>query len=65
MALNGGEDFELLFTVNPRDLPRLPKRTGGVSATYIGDVTDARDEILLREGRRFRALKRGGFVHFY
>lgn len=65
MALNGGEDFELLFTVNPLDLPRLPRRAGGVPATYIGDVTDERDGILLREGRRFRTLKRGGFLHFY
>jgi thiamine-monophosphate kinase len=64
MALNGGEDFELLFTVHPRDLPRLPKRASGVAATYIGDVTYERDGILLHEGGRFHRLKRGGFVHF-
>jgi thiamine-monophosphate kinase len=65
MALNGGEDFELLFTVHPRDLPRLPERMGGVRATYIGDVTDEPYRITLRQGARFHTLKRGGFQHFY
>ncbi|HEY0322370.1 MAG TPA: thiamine-phosphate kinase [Pyrinomonadaceae bacterium] len=63
-AINGGEDFELLFTVHPGDLMRLPERVGAVPATYIGDVTDERDRIALRQGIRSRALKRGGFLHF-
>jgi thiamine-monophosphate kinase len=63
-ALNGGEDFELLFTIHPRDLARLPRRIGDVPATYIGDVTDEPSNIVLHEGARFRRLKRGGFMHF-
>jgi thiamine-monophosphate kinase len=63
-ALHGGEDFELLFTIRPGDLARLPKRTGDVPATYIGDVTDERDGIVLRQGAGFRRLKQGGFMHF-
>ncbi|HEX8173663.1 MAG TPA: thiamine-phosphate kinase [Pyrinomonadaceae bacterium] len=63
-ALNGGEDFELLFTIHPRDLPRLPASIGGVTATYIGDVTGARDRLLLRRGRSFRRLNARGFMHF-
>ncbi|MBD0371245.1 MAG: thiamine-phosphate kinase [Pyrinomonadaceae bacterium] len=63
-ALNGGEDFELLFTIHPRDLQRLPKRIGTVPATYIGDITDERDLILLRQGRRLRQLNPRGFMHF-
>ncbi|HYO90394.1 MAG TPA: thiamine-phosphate kinase [Pyrinomonadaceae bacterium] len=63
-VLSGGEDFELLFTIHPRDLPRLPKSIGGVPATYIGDVTDERDGILLRRGRSFRRLNARGFTHF-
>lgn len=65
LALNGGEDFELLFTVAPRDLVRLPKRVNGVPATYIGDVTSERDGIILREGRKRCPLLPGGFAHFY
>lgn len=64
-ALNGGEDFELLFTINPRKLPHLPKRVGGVPATYIGDVTRQQDSILLRTGKRLRGLSPKGFEHFY
>jgi thiamine-monophosphate kinase len=64
-ALNGGEDFELLFTIHPRDLARLPKRKGGVPATYIGDVTDEREGILMRLGAGFRVMQSRGFRHFY
>jgi thiamine-monophosphate kinase len=63
-ALNGGEDFELLFTIHPRDLPRLPASIGGVPATYIGDVTGERDRVLLGQGGSFRSLKARGFMHF-
>jgi thiamine-monophosphate kinase len=63
-ALSGGEDFELLFTIDPRDLPRLPKRLGGVPATYIGDVRNRLDGIAIRQGRSLRPLKARGFMHF-
>jgi thiamine-monophosphate kinase len=33
LALHGGEDFELLFTVRPRDLARLPRSVAGVPAS--------------------------------
>jgi thiamine-monophosphate kinase len=63
-ALHGGEDFELLFTVDPRNLSRLPKRVGGVPATYIGDVTRERDGVSLRTGKRLHTLLPKGFEHF-
>jgi thiamine-monophosphate kinase len=65
LALNGGEDFELLFTIHPRDLARLPKHVGGVPATYIGDVTYEGNGILLCKGAGFRVLQPRGFTHFY
>jgi thiamine-monophosphate kinase len=64
LALNGGEDFELLFTVAPRDIVRLPKSVQGVPATYIGDVTVEQDGISLREGRKLSPLRPRGFAHF-
>ena len=64
LALHGGEDFELLFTVRPRDLRRLPKRVAGVPVTYIGDVTNRRGRVLLAEGPRVSKLEPGGFEHF-
>ncbi|HEV7373492.1 MAG TPA: thiamine-phosphate kinase [Pyrinomonadaceae bacterium] len=64
LALHGGEDFELLFTVRPRDLAWLPRRVGGVPVTYIGDVTNDAGHIYLAEGSRVSTLKPGGFHHF-
>jgi thiamine-monophosphate kinase len=64
LALDGGEDFELLFTVRPRDAAKLPAEVGGVPATRVGEITAARGKIkLLRDGRE-RLLKPGGFEHF-
>jgi thiamine-monophosphate kinase len=64
LALHGGEDFELLFTVRPRDLGRLPRALGGVPLTYIGDVTNEPGRVLISEGPRVWPLEPGGFTHF-
>ena len=64
LALHGGEDFELLFTVRPQDIRRLPKRIDGASVTYIGDITDKARQILISEGSHVWDLERGGFEHF-
>jgi thiamine-monophosphate kinase len=64
LALHGGEDFELLFTVRPRDLSWLPRRVGGVPVTYIGDVTNEAGRIYLAEGSRVGTLEPAGFTHF-
>ena len=64
LALHGGEDFELLFTVKPRSLARLPAEIGGVPVTYIGDVTNERGRIRLVDQGRARPLKPTGFTHF-
>jgi thiamine-monophosphate kinase len=64
LALDGGEDFELLFTVRPRDVARLPREVGGVPATRVGEITGARGKIRIIEGGRARVLKPGGFEHF-
>ena len=64
LALNGGEDFELLFTVRPRDASRLPREVHGVPVTRVGEVTSERGKVrLVREGRA-RLLRPGGFEHF-
>jgi thiamine-monophosphate kinase len=64
LALHGGEDFELLFTVRPRNLSWLPHRIGGVPATYIGDVTKDAGHIRIKEGSHVWTLEPGGFHHF-
>ncbi|HVG36026.1 MAG TPA: thiamine-monophosphate kinase [Pyrinomonadaceae bacterium] len=64
LALHGGEDFELLFTIRPRDLKHLPRTINRVPATYIGDVTDECGRITLVEGSRRWTLEPEGFQHF-
>jgi thiamine-monophosphate kinase len=64
LALHGGEDFELLFTIRPHDLRRLPRRVDGVPATYIGDVTRRAGQIRITEGQREWTLQPAGFTHF-
>lgn len=64
LALDGGEDFELLFTVRPRDVRRLPRELDGVRAVCIGEVTARRRLVLVRDGRTL-PLRPGGFVHFH
>jgi len=64
LSLHGGEDYELLFAVNPRKAARVPPEVDGVPATYIGEVTNDAGRIRLVEGERTRTLKPSGFSHF-
>jgi thiamine-monophosphate kinase len=64
LALHGGEDFELLFTVRAEDVTRLPKRVDGVEISRIGEVTDQPGKIRVAEKNRVWDLARGGFEHF-
>jgi thiamine-monophosphate kinase len=61
-ALNGGEDYELLFTINPADVEKvrfLPE-------IYIaGEILEAKDGIRLNtKGGNLHALKAQGWNHF-
>jgi thiamine-monophosphate kinase len=64
LALHGGEDFELLFTVRPDDVARLPKRVDGVAVSRIGEVTDQPGTIRVAEKNRVWDLQPQGFEHF-
>jgi thiamine-monophosphate kinase len=64
LALHGGEDFELLFTVRPVDVPRLPKRVDGIDISRIGEVTDQPGRVQVHEKSRVWDLQPGGFEHF-
>lgn len=64
LALHGGEDFELLFTVKPEDVARLPRRVDGIEIRRIGEITDASQGVRVSEGARVWELKPGGWVHF-
>jgi len=62
LALHGGEDFELLFTVAPENAKRLPRKVDGIGITEIGEITSK--GIRVSEGARVWKLKPEGWKHF-
>jgi thiamine-monophosphate kinase len=63
LALNGGEDFELLFTVNPRNKNKLEKQLGK-KVELIGEITSDAGKIELISESKITRLKPKGFRHF-
>jgi thiamine-monophosphate kinase len=49
LALHGGDDYELLFTVSKNKARRLPRAIEGVAITSIGEVTRER-EVMVTDG---------------
>jgi len=63
IALNGGDDYELLFTVNRRNEHRIPRSFHGLGLTRIGEITRHK-KILLVENEKSRALPSSGWDPF-
>ncbi|HZS43497.1 MAG TPA: thiamine-phosphate kinase [Blastocatellia bacterium] len=63
LALNGGEDYELLFTVNPQSQNLISNLDKDVRLTLIGEITNGSD-VLLNTFHRSEALLPGGYEHF-
>jgi thiamine-monophosphate kinase len=61
LALHGGEDYELLFTVP--STKRVPANILGIGITPIGEITRARRLILVRDAVRAQLVPRG-WEHF-
>jgi thiamine-monophosphate kinase len=64
LALHGGEDFELLFTVHPENVANLPTRVDGVSVARIGEIKEASHGVRIAEGSRVWDLTAEGWQHF-
>lgn len=63
-ALNGGEDFELLFTVNPKKKIRLENNLKNECFSHIGEMTANVEMIELITGEKSSILAPRGFEHF-
>lgn len=61
-ALNGGEDYELLFTIDPKDVDKIRF----LPDIYIaGEILEAKDGIKLNtKGGNLHDIKAQGWVHF-
>ncbi len=61
-ALNGGDDYELLFTAHPSK--RVPSRIAGIRITQIGRITRDKRVLLLDANGVASKLKPQGWEHF-
>jgi thiamine-monophosphate kinase len=62
LALHGGEDYELLFTVRPGK--HIPARIAGVPVTHIGSIKRRRKIFLVNSGGVSHELEPRGWEHF-
>jgi thiamine-monophosphate kinase len=60
LALHGGDDYELLFSVPRKKMNRIPRSVGGVPLTAIGKITkEGRLLLVERSGREVSLPNRG------
>lgn len=64
LALNGGEDFELLFTVNPKNVLQLEKSLETFAFSRIGEITANVDIIEIVNENETTILLPEAFRHF-
>ncbi len=64
LALHGGEDYRLLFTVSPRKVSTLHRARLGVRLFEIGEVTSSRKLVLVSDDGSEEQLKPEGYDHF-
>jgi len=64
LALDGGEDFELLFTVRPDKLAAVRKLASRFKLTMIGRVTAGKKIFMVGSDKEKKPLRAGGFEHF-
>lgn len=64
LALHGGDDYELLFTVGARNAKRMPRFFHGLRLTPIGEITRDRAILLKAAGGEAKPLHPGGWDPF-
>jgi thiamine-monophosphate kinase len=62
LALHGGEDYELLFSVAAGK--KVPSKIDGVPVTEVGRITGAKAIRIRTEGGKFDRLQARGWEHF-
>jgi thiamine-monophosphate kinase len=64
LALHGGDDYELLFTVTPRKVRQIPRVFRGLPLWQIGKILRKGKIELHAEGGSVHRLKPGGWDPF-
>lgn len=66
LALQGGEDFQLLFTSSPEQASRVPdffRRAGLAVPRRIGEISPGKEVVLIAENKE-KIISGGGYNHF-
>ncbi len=64
LALHGGDDYELLFTVPRSKAKRIPRSFHGIPVTKIGEITKGRRLLLVDQSGREMLLPNRGWDPF-
>lgn len=64
LALHGGDDYELLFTVSPQNISRIPRTFAGTSLTRIGEIRKNKSVLLITGGDEEAPLQSSGWDPF-
>lgn len=64
LALHGGEDYQLLFTVAAPDAAKVPKRFGKIPLFCIGEIRTLKGITLITAGGKALPVKARGYDHF-
>jgi thiamine-monophosphate kinase len=64
LALHGGDDYELLFTVSQRNSKHIPRSFHGIPIAAIGEITKKRRLLLVNESGREVPLPNRGWDPF-
>jgi thiamine-monophosphate kinase len=64
LALHGGEDYQLLFTVPPRQVPRIPNHFRRLPLSRIGEIKRRRGVLLAGTDGKLEPLNPGGWDCF-
>ena len=64
LALHGGEDYQLLFTVAPGKMAQVPRRFRSIPLHCIGDIKAGKGVELATADGKSRRLKPQGYDHF-
>lgn len=64
LALHGGEDYELLFTVPRHRAKKIPASFAAVPLSACGEITREKKILLVGAAGRTTPLPRGGWDHF-
>ncbi len=64
LALHGGEDYELLFTVPRRKVSQIPERLRSLPLHCIGEIHRSKEVLLIQSDGRPLPLRPAGYDHF-